>query len=393
MNAKPQPFRITIPQRDLDDLHDRIDATRWPAVVDAGWSEGTPPEYLADLLHTWRHDFDWRAQEAALNELDQIRVEIDGIQVHALVREGRGPAPLPLVISHGWPSTFAEWRWVVNALADPGAHGGDPRDAFHVVAPSLPGYGFSTAPATPGMAPRRIASIWAELMSVLGHRRFAAHGCDWGSYVTALLGLDHPERVVGAHMGLVSLSSPDGADDRSPDDVAHSRRARRWRDEEFGYHAIQGSKPASLAYGLNDSPAGLAAWIAEKWRSWSDCAGVPEQAISRDDLLTCVSIYWFTNSIGTASRLYRESRLAPVRLAPGQRVEVPCGFLLEPPGEDGSPRSFLDALRIGAPPRERVEHAFDVHRWTVVEQGGHFPALEIPELFVEELRAFFRPLR
>jgi len=388
-----QEFRIEVPDAELDDLRRRLDGTRWPRQVEAGWSEGTDPAYLQSLLATWRDEFDWRAQEATLNDLPQVLVPFDDAVVHAAHRSGRGPDPLPLVLSHGWPSTFAEWRWVIDALADPAAHGGDPADAFHVVAPSLPGYGFSGTPTRQGMTPRRMAALWVELMRALGYERFAAHGCDWGAHVTALLALDHPEAVVGAHLGMVSLGGARPAAERSPDEAEYVARAKQWREEEQGYVAIQGTKPASLAYGLNDSPAGLAAWIAEKWRAWSDCGGVPETAIARDDLLTAISIYWFTGTIGTASRLYRETRLSPVRLAPGERVEVPCGFLLEAPGQTGSPRTFLDAPRIGAPPRARAERAFNVQRWTVVEKGGHFPALEIPELFVEEVRAFFRPLR
>lgn len=390
----PEEFRIDVADRELDELHRRLECTRWPRQVGAGWSEGTEPQYLRSLLETWRDDFDWRTQEASLNRLGQVHVPLGDVTVHALHRRGRGPAPLPLVMSHGWPSTFAEWRHVVDALADPGAHGGDPSDAFHVVAPSLPGYAYSTTSDRPGMTPRRIAALWVELMSALGYAQFAAHGCDWGAYVTALLALDHPDRVVGAHMGMVSLSARAGDDEPTAEETSYAARVRHWRHEEQAYVAIQSTKPATLAYGLNDSPAGLAAWIAEKWRAWSDCGGDPESAISRDDLLTAISIYWFTGTIGTASRLYRESRRTPVRLANGERVRPPCGFLLEAPGEDRGPRTFLEVPRIGAPPQARAERAFaDIRRWTVVDRGGHFPALEIPEVFVDEVRAFFRPLR
>ncbi|HEX6659954.1 MAG TPA: epoxide hydrolase [Ilumatobacter sp.] len=386
-------FRIGVPESEIDDLHRRLDATRWPLHVDAGWSEGTDEHYLRSLLTSWRHDFDWRQQEQSLNSLRQIRGTIDGIAIHAIHTPGNGPAPMPLLMSHGWPSSFAEWRWVIGALTDPGAHGGDPADAFDVVAPSLPGYGFSETAPTPGMTPRRIAALFAELMSALGYECFGVHGCDWGAYVTALLALDRPDRVVGAHMGMVSLSGVATGHEAGDEDDGYRKRVRAWREEEQGYVALQSTKPATLAYGLNDSPAGLAAWIAEKWRAWSDCSGEPESAISRDDLLTNVSLYWFTNTIGTASRLYRESRMAPVRLAAGERVTVPCGFLLERPGVPSEERTFLDVARIGAPPRARAERAFDVHRWTVIDRGGHFPALEIPEVFVDELRAFFRPVR
>lgn len=385
-------FTIDIPAAEIDDLHRRIDASRWPAQVPTGWSEGTEPGYLHSLLSYWRDGFDWRRIETELNSFEQYLVPVSGGRVHTVHMRGTGPDPLPIVISHGWPSTFAEWRHVITALADPASNGGDPADAFDVITPSLPGYAFSDPPSSPGVKPREIARRWAELMAAFGYERFGAVGCDWGAYVTALLALDHPDRVVGAHMGMLSLSGPrrEGADDETR---AHTSRVKRWREEEHGYVAIQSTKPATLAYGLNDSPAGLAAWIAEKWRAWSDCAGDPEAAIGRDELLTAISLYWHTGSIGTASRLYRESRLAPIRLGEGEKIRVPCGFLLESPGCPGDARTFLDVPRIGAPPISRAEQICDVHRWTVADHGGHFPALETPDLFVEEVRAFFRPLR
>jgi pimeloyl-ACP methyl ester carboxylesterase len=385
------PFSVAVPDVELDDLHSRLDQVRLPHVVVPGWSEGTDVDYLVDLLRTWRHDFDWRDQQLSLNQFEHVKVRIDDVEVHAAIRRGRGASPTPLVMTHGWPSTFAEWRHVADALADPVANGGDPADAFDVVMPSLPGYGFSDPPTSAGMTPRRIAAMWVELMAALGYDRFAAHGCDWGSYVTALLALDHPEHVIGAHMGMVSLGASNRSD--AADEKEYVARVRRWREEEHGYVGIQSTKPATLAIALNDSPAGLAAWIAEKWRAWSDCGGDPDTAIARDDLLTCISIYWFTHTIGSASRLYRESRLSPVLLGEGERVTVPCGFLLEAPGDDGGSRNFLDVPRIGGPPRARAARAFDIHRWTVVDRGGHFPALEIPDGFVSEVRSFFRPLR
>lgn len=420
MERAPEPFQIRIPDADIADLGRRLRDTRWPSRVEgAGWEYGIEDEYLRGLVGYWMTEFDWRAQETALNAWPQLRCQVGGHLVHTLHVPGRGPAPLPLVLSHGWPSSIVEWRDVIGPLTDPAAFGGDPADAFTVVAPSLPGYGFSQIPAAPGMTPRRIAAMWAELMTVLGYRRFAAHGCDWGSYVTALLGLDHPDRVVGVHMGMVSLSAgpaprPASAVDRetdtaarprasTPEDDAYRQRVRRWREREQGYVAIQSTKPQTLAYGLTDSPAGLAAWIAEKWSAWTDCDGRLEDVIPRDVLLANIALYWFTETISSAIRLYKESKDNPVRLAPGQRVEVPSGFLLEtsPDARDGSPgeggtaahASTAGAARIGAPPRARAEAAFNVQRWTPVARGGHFPALEIPDVFVAELRAFFRPLR
>lgn len=391
----PEPFRVSVPDAELAYLRRRLLDTRWPSRVEgAGWGYGIDDEYLRSLVGYWADEFDWRAQEAALNAWPQVRCTVGGHAVHAVHVPGRGPSPLPLVLSHGWPSSIVEWRDVIGPLTDPAAYGGDPADAFTVVAPSLPGYGFSQIPVEPGMSPRRIAAMWAQLMAALGYERFAAHGCDWGSYVTALLGLDHPGRVVGVHMGMVSLS---GAT-RQPateEDEAYRERVRRWRGQEQGYVAIQSTKPQTLAYGLTDSPAGLAAWIAEKWSAWTDCGGRLDEVIPRDVLLTNIAIYWFTNTINSASRLYKESKDAPVRLAPGQRVEVPCGFLLEtsPQARGEAPAATASAARIGAPPRARAEAAFNVRRWTPVTRGGHFPALEIPGVFVDEVRAFFRPLR
>lgn len=393
-----EPFRIDIADGELRELTERLSRTRWPTSVVDDWSEGTPLGFMHDLVDYWREHFDWRGQEAGLNALDQVTVEVDDATIHAVHERGVGPDPLPLVLTHGWPSTFTEFRQVITPLADPGAHGGDPADAFHVVVPSLPGYGFSSIPTAPGSHPRRMAAQWADLMSALGYDRFAAHGCDWGAHVTALLGLDFPDRLVGIHMGMVSLRGhdPDGSRTPPPEvDEAFRRRARGWQAAEQGYVAIQSTKPLSLSYGLADSPAGLAAWIAEKWRAWVDSDGDLFKVIGRDELLTTISIYWFTNTIASANRLYREGRQNAVELAPGQRVEVPAGFLLEQPGDERDrSRNFLEVPRIGAPPRERAERAFaDVQRWTVSEQGGHFPAMETPELFVDEIRELFRPLR
>jgi pimeloyl-ACP methyl ester carboxylesterase len=401
--SPPRPLDVGVAQAELDDLRARLRATRWPPAVEeiAGdsWAAGMPVPVLRELTEEWAERYDWRAHERAIAALPHVLVPTSDpavAELHAVHVRGTGPDPLPLVLTHGWPSTFHEWHRVIGPLTDPAAHGGDPADAFHVVAPSLPGYGFSAAPTLPGVSPRRIAGLWVELMASLGYPRFAAHGCDWGSFVTSLLGLDHPERVVGVHLGMVSLGAPAEPGEASDADAAYKERVRRWRRHEHGYVAIQGTKPTTLAPGLTDSPAGLAAWVAEKWWAWSDRDEAGEPLVPREDLLTTLSLYWFTRTIGSASRLYYESQRDPVRLARGQRVEVPCGFLLETAADqrEGGRRAGTAAVpRFGAPPRERVERAFDVHRWTETPVGGHFPALETPELFVEEVRAFFRPLR
>jgi pimeloyl-ACP methyl ester carboxylesterase len=393
-------FEIAIPDAALQELHARIDNTRWPdSLEDVGWAYGTDPTYLRELVEDWRHRYDWRAQEAALNALPQYRTRIDDLDLHFVHQPGNGPAPLALVLSHGWPSSFIEYQKVIGPLADPAAHGGDPADAFDVVVPSLPGYGFSGAPTQPGMTPRRMASMWAELMSRLGYARFGAHGCDWGSYLTALLGLDFAERTVGVHMGMVSLAATGRRDlELSDEEEAFLARRRRWAAAESGYIAIQSTKPQTLAYGLTDSPVGLAAWIAEKWRAWADCNGELDSAIERDSVLTNIAIYWFTGTINSASRLYYESTHHPAVLQPDDRVEVPSGFFLErppssPAGDPSPDRELEYTPRIGAPPRERVEGRFNIQRWFEAPTGGHFPALETPELLVDEIRAFFRPLR
>jgi pimeloyl-ACP methyl ester carboxylesterase len=385
------PFRIAVPDVDLTELHDAIARTRWPdEVADAGWEYGTPLEYLRELVGFWTDGFDWRGREQLLNSLPQFRAHVDapgfdGFGLHFVHQRGVGPAPLPLVLTHGWPSTHYEYHDVVARLADPGAFGDDPADAFHVVVPSLPGYGFSDIPSARGMTPRVIATMWVALMRELGYARFAAAGCDWGAYVTALLGLDHPDHLHGIHMGMLNFRAA-GKHEPSAEDAEYAARAAAWRRDEIGYSMIQGTKPQSLAYGLMDSPAGLAGWIVEKWRRWSDCSGDVQRLFTRDELLTTIAIYWFTGTINSANRLYYESRTNPVRLAEGQRVEPPAGFLFERAIEGPTGN-------IGPPPRSRADAVYDVRRWTVADHGAHFPAMENPDLYVEELRAFFRPLR
>ncbi|MGE0387121.1 MAG: epoxide hydrolase family protein [Gammaproteobacteria bacterium] len=392
-----QPFTIAIPDAAIDDLHARLRATRWPdQPADAGWSLGTEAGALRDLVQYWLDTYRWRDREALLNGLPHRRAVIDGHGLHFIHVRGNGPAPMPLVLSHGWPSSFIEWTRVIGPLADPAAHGGDPADAFDVIVPSLPGFGFSDIPPHLGMTPRRMAALWHGLMQALGYRRFAAFGCDWGAYVTALLGLDFPQAVAGCQMGMVALSAPRAPGDApSPDDRRYAERARRWDEEERGYIAIQGTKPQTLGYGLNDSPVGLAAWLLEKWRTWTECGGDVDAVIGRDTLLDNISLYWFTGTINSANRLYLESRRAPVRLAPGERVQVPCAFLLERRAYDTAladePPSWRTP-RTGAPPRARADRAFDVRRWTEID-AGHFPALEAPATVVGEIREFFRPLR
>lgn len=379
----PEPFEIAIPDEVLDDLRDRLGRTRWPDEISGrGWDYGTELGFLRDLVADWRERYDWRGAERALNRLPHFRAEVDGLGIHFLHQRGHGPRPLPIVVSHGWPGSFIELLPLVSRLADPERFGGRAEDAFDVVVPSLPGFAFSDRPREPGMTKTKIAGLWVELMrDVLGYRRFAARGGDIGSGITAFLGLDHPEAVVGVHVS--DAIEPYLGPGSRPLTAAEERfreEERRWMAAEGAYDHIQATKPQTLAYGLNDSPAGMAAWIVEKLRSWSDCGGDLDRRFPRDDVLTHLTIYWVTATINSANRLYYERDREPRRLSPGQRVEVPCAVALFP-------------ADIDHPPREWAERAYRVERWTEMPRGGHFAAWEEPDLLAEDVRAFFRPLR
>ncbi len=379
----PEPFRIAVAEEILDDLRDRIGRTRWPdEVPGAGWDYGTNLEFLRELLDYWSDGFDWRARQEELNRLPHYRTRLDGLGIHFVHARSKEPRALPILLTHGWPSTFHEMSRLVPLLTDPQAHGAGPRDAFHVVVPSLPGCGFSEVPARAGLTKTRIATIWAKLMTdVLGYERFAARGGDIGAGVTSWLAFDYPERVVGIHVSDVLRP---GIGPGSPPLTDAERRflaeEEAWMRAEGAYDHIQATKPQTLAYGLHDSPAGLASWIVEKLRGWSDCGGDVLARFSKDDLLTILTIYWATGTIHSANRLYFDRDRAPRELAPGQRVEVPCAVALFP-GD------------IDHPPREWAERALNVERWTEMPRGGHFAAWEEPELLAEDLRRFFRPLR
>jgi pimeloyl-ACP methyl ester carboxylesterase len=377
------PFTVEVPQAALDDLRTRLAHTRWPDEISgAGWNYGTNLAYLKDLVDYWRAGFDWRAQEAAINAFHHFRANIDGLGIHFIHERGHGPRPMPIIITHGWPSSFFQMLKLVPLLADPARFGGDPADAFDVVVPSVPGYGFSDRPSEPGMISTRIADLWARLMTEgLGYARFAAQGGDIGTGITTRLGLGYPDRLIGIH--LTDPAWPyrgPGARELSEAERAYVEEAGRWEREEGAYENIQATRPQTLAYGLNDSPAGLAAWIVEKFRAWSDCEGDVERSFSRDELLTNVTIYWVTETINSSMRLYYESRHNPTPIKQGERVEVPCAIALFPKDID-------------QPPHEWAERTYNVRRWTLMPRGGHFAALEEPELLAEDIRAFFRPLR
>jgi pimeloyl-ACP methyl ester carboxylesterase len=377
------PFVVDVPQATLDDLRERLTRTRWPdEVEDAGWDYGTNLAYLRDVVQYWRDGFDWRTQERAINALPHFRVDVDGLGIHVIHARGRGPAPLPLLITHGWPSSFVEMVALIPLLADPGAHGGDPRDAFDVVVPSVPGFGLSDRPTRRGMTRSRVAALWPQLMSGLGYARFGAHGNDIGAVITAWMAFDHPERLIAMHTMMPGFPPPViDADVRplTPAEQAFAELQRRWQQEEGGYNLIQETRPQTLAYGLHDSPVGLAAWILEKWRSWTDPTGDVERAFSRDLLLTNVTLYWVTGTVNAANRSYYERARESRRIT--ARITVPTGVAL----------STEAVQRV---PRERAERSYaDIRRWTEFPRGGHFFAAEEPQLLAEELRAFFRPFR
>jgi pimeloyl-ACP methyl ester carboxylesterase len=383
MSAKPTPFRLEVPDDAIADLRERLARTRFP---DQGpgpdWAYGTDVAYLRELVAHWRERFDWRAQEARLNAFPQFKIPLHGIDVHYLHVEGKGPNPLPLLLLHGWPGSVFEFLEILPRLTDPARFGGDAGDAFTVVAPSLPGYGLSFAPGQPRFGVEQIADCMADLMSALGYRRFGAQGGDWGSFTATRMGYAHADRLVGVHLNMMAIRrDPKMVSDPSPEERRYLEQLTEWLKEETGYQQIQGTKPQTLAFGLTDSPAGLAAWIAEKFRSWSDCDGVIENAIPRDHMLANISLYWFTGAIGSSFWPYYARLHQPWPIPDGKTVDVPVGYCQ-------FPREML------RPPRSLAERTYsDLRRWSVMERGGHFAALEQPEALAREVRDFFRPLR
>lgn len=380
----PEPFRVAFPDEALADLRARLARVRWPdEAPDAPWRYGTSLDYMKDLVAYWRDGYDWRRHEAALNAFRHFTVPLGGIDLHFIHEPGVGPSPMPLLISHGWPGSVVEFQRLIPLLTDPARAGGDPADAFTVVAPSLPGYALSFRPGQPRVGIVGMADLFAALMTdVLGYRRWGAHGGDWGAFVTSRLGLAYPERLSGIHVTLLAVRrDPDPSAARTDEELAFQEELKHWLREETGYQWIQGTRPQTLAYGLTDSPAGLAAWIVEKFRAWSDCQGDVERRFSKDVLLTNVTLYWLTGAIGSSFWPYYDRFHTPWPIPSGQRIAVPAGYA-EFPAE------------ILHPPRSLAERVYgDIRRWTRMPSGGHFAALEEPEALAAEIRAFFRPLR
>jgi epoxide hydrolase len=374
-----ESFRIDVPQADLDDLHRRLDATRWPDELPGmGWARGVPLAYLKELADHWRHRYDWRAHEARLNEYPQFTTEIDGTRVHFLHVRSAVEGATPLMLIHGWPGSVVEFLDMIGPLTDPAAHGGDPADAFHLVIPSLPGHGFSGPLREAGWTDGRVAKAFTELMARLGYERYGVQGGDVGAFVGPEMGRLAPDKVVGVHVNAL-VTFPTG-EEVSLTEREQERMAlfQRFQDDMSGYMQIQGTRPQTLAYGLADSPTGQLAWIVEKFYEWSDpAAKLPEDAVERDRLLTNVMLYWLTNTARATANSYYERFHDAAMWAPKERSTVPTGVAV-----------FTSDISI----RHFAEKVHTIAHWAEYERGGHFAALEAPDLLIADVREFFRAL-
>jgi pimeloyl-ACP methyl ester carboxylesterase len=386
MAPEPETFRIDIPDADLDDLRVRLRNTRWPERATVGdWSQGVPLAYLQELCRYWADGYDWRATEARLNALDQFRVDVDGLGIHLVHARSPHVDALPLVLTHGWPGSIVEFLKVIGPLTDPPAHGGDRSDAFHVVCPSLPGFGFSDKPPRSGWGIERIADAWIELMARLGYARYGAQGSDWGTSISSLVGQRDREHVVGIHLtpplAPPDPSTSDDLTDRERAALDELERAARW---ESGYSSEQATKPQTIGYALVDSPVALAAWVLEKFWSWTDHDGDLDHVLTRDELLDNLMLYWLPRTGASSARLYWES-IGQVNAwlsgTAADVIDVPTGCSVFP-------------KELQRPSRRWAERRFtDIRYWNEPARGGHFAAFEQPDLFVEEIRSFFRLVR
>ncbi|MBY0511721.1 MAG: epoxide hydrolase [Rhodospirillaceae bacterium] len=375
------PFMLSIPDSELELLRRRLGETRWPNAETAdGWVQGVPLACAKALVEYWRTAYDWRRCESKLNGFGQFRTTIDGLGIHFLHVRSKHPDALPLLMTHGWPGSVIEFHKVIGPLSDPTAHGGKASNAFHVVAPSLPGYGFSDKPARKGWNVDRIADAWITLMRRLGYQRYVAQGGDWGSVITTTIAQKRPAELAGIHVNLIAAPPQPLSDPPTPEEQDAVAAGQLYQTAENGYALAQATKPQTLGYGLADSPAGQAMWIYEKFQSWTDCGGDPESLLTRDEILDNIMLYWLTNSGASSARLYWESFASQVgRLSAG--VDVPSGFSLFP-------------KELVRPPRAWVERVFsNIIHWNKLPRGGHFAAFEQPEIFVDEVRACFRSLR
>jgi epoxide hydrolase len=376
------PFKIQVPDAVLSDLKLRLARTRFPGeIANSDWDYGTNLAYLKELVAYWQQTFDWRAAERRLNQFDQFTTTIDGLEIHFIHQRSKNPNAMPIAITHGWPGSIVEFTKIIPLLTDPAAHGGNASDSFHVVAISLPGFGFSGKPAERGYSPERIAGILAKLMARLGYTRYGLQGGDWGSSISRFVALNNASHVAGLHLNFCLAGPPAGAKDPNegvmPAELERTRARQTFFDTERGYFLEQSTKPQTIGYALDDSPAGLAAWIVEKFRSWSDVNGTVESKFTKDELLTNVMLYWVTQSGASSARIYYENQRAK---PPQRRVQVPTACAVFP-------------KEISIAPRRWVEAQYNVTRWTEMPRGGHFAAMEEPTLLAEDMRAFFRTLR
>jgi epoxide hydrolase len=374
---KIEEFRIDIPQADLDDLRDRLARTRWPdQLPGVGWDYGIALDDVRELAEYWRTGYDWRVHERQLNSFPQFTTEIDGQRVHFLHVRSGAPGALPLIMTHGWPGSVVEFMEIIGPLTDPGAHGGDPGDAFDLVVPSIPGFGFSGPTRSPGWNVSRVARAWDELMRRVGYRQYGAQGGDWGSGISRELGVLFPEQLIGVHLNTLSPYFSGDLDELDPQDRARVERLRRFRQTGSGYGAIQATRPQTVGYGLTDSPAGQLAWIAEKFGQWTD-GGLG--SVDRDQMLTNITVYWLTRTAGSSARLYYEAARAGSSRAPVPST-VPTGVAVFP-------------AEIAPPVRRLAEQSNHIVHWSEFDRGGHFAAMEEPGVLIEDVREFFRRFR
>ncbi|MEO2175942.1 MAG: epoxide hydrolase [bacterium] len=379
-----KPFSIDIPDSALSDLRTRLKMTRWPDEVGSNWQYGTDLGYLQELCDYWLTDFDWRKQETELNQLDQFTTTIEDRQVHFIHQRSTHENAIPLLMTHGWPGSITEFTKIIPMLTRPEAFGADPKDAFHVICPSIPGYGFSDPAREPGFDQKRVAEGHVNLMQQLGYEHYVVQGGDWGSAISSWNAVLAPDNVTGLHLTLVFAGYPknkaDPFDGVTDDEKQRLEERKSHMLDGTGYQAIQGSKPQTLGYGLNDSPIGLAAWITEKFHSWTDCDGNVENAVTKDELLTNIMIYWVTGSITSSARLYYESNHVKNNLHEHGRIATPTGCTMFP-GE------------LFQPPCQWADELFNIQHWTKQPKGGHFAALEQPALLAADVRHFCRRFR
>lgn len=386
MTDAVHPFRIAMPQADLDDLQSRLARTRWPQEIgdNSDWRAGTNLAYMRGLVDYWLNNYDWRAQEAAMNAFPQFRTMIDDVPVHFIHAKGKGPNPMPLIINHGWPWTFWDMRKIIGPLTDPAAHGGDPADSFDVIAPSLPGFAFSSPLVTEGMFFNTTADLWIKLMARLGHDRFATQGGDIGAFVSARLGHQYADKIIGVHLHLAGPLMPPypTAEDFAPEELAWGAKFAKFMTDGNAYMQVQRTKPQTIGFAMHDSPVGLAAWLIDKRRAWSDCGGDVESVFSKDDLITSIMLYWLTDTYVSSARHYYEIKTEKL---------VPCHDR-QPPIE--APTALLQFENdVWMQPRKWAERYYNLKRWNIAENGGHFAPMEAPDVLVEDIRAFFRTLR